>query len=98
MNKDSNAGIMDVNSGLMRCYTNGNTGAPKTQSVAAGSSVTFKSSPIIFHPGPIQFYLAKVPSGSTAATWDGAGNVWFKIYAEQVKISNGQMSWDSMSK
>lgn len=28
-------------------------------SVAAGSSVTFKAGQAVFHPGPIQFYMAK---------------------------------------
>lgn len=59
--------------------------------------MTFTASPNIFHPGPLQFYLAKVPSGQTAATWDGSGNVWFKIYAEQATVSGGQLSWGSLS-
>jgi hypothetical protein len=42
--------------------------------------------------------MAKVPSGQTAATWDGAGTVWFKTYAEQATIANGQLSWGSLSK
>lgn len=32
------------------------------------------------HKGPILVYAAKVPSGQTAATWDGSGAVWFKLY------------------
>ena len=66
-------------------------------SVAAGSSVGFKANPNIFHPGPLQFYMAKVPTGQNAATWDGSGQVWFKIYAEQAKVSGGQLSWESLS-
>jgi len=66
-------------------------------SVAAGSSVGFKASPNIFHPGPLQFYMAKVPAGQTAASWDGSGNVWFKIYAEKATASGGQLSWGSLS-
>ena len=27
-------------------------------------------------------YMAKVPSGKTAANWDGSGTVWFKIYEQ----------------
>jgi hypothetical protein len=27
------------------------------------------------------FYMAKVPSGKTAANWDGSGNVWFKVWS-----------------
>ncbi|CAJ2499730.1 Uu.00g025830.m01.CDS01 [Anthostomella pinea] len=50
----------------------GNEGA-KTISVAAGSTVGFKSSSTVSHPGVLQFYMAKVPSGQTAASWDGSG-------------------------
>ncbi|KAF2856826.1 lytic polysaccharide monooxygenase [Plenodomus tracheiphilus IPT5] len=97
VNQYSNAGLSDVTSDQIRCYTTGNT-APTIQNVAAGSSVGFTASPNIFHPGPLQFYLAKVPTGETAATWEGKGNVWFKIYAEQATIANGQLSWGSLNK
>ena len=97
VNKDSNAGLSDVSSDQIRCYTTLGTRAPQIQSVAAGGSVSFTASPNIFHPGPLQFYLAKVPSGQTAATWDGTGNVWFKIYAEKATVSGGQLSWGSLS-
>jgi len=98
VNFQSNAGLQDVSSSQIRCYTNGNRGAPKTQAIQAGGSFTFKSAPSMFHPGPIQFYMAKVPSGSTAATWDGSGQVWFKIYSEPVITSGGQLSWASLNK
>ncbi|KAF2034360.1 hypothetical protein EK21DRAFT_97466 [Setomelanomma holmii] len=98
LNYQSNGPVTDVSSDSIRCYTSSGTRAPQTQSVAAGGSVSFTASPNIFHPGPLQFYLAKVPSGQTAATWEGTGNVWFKIYAEPAKISGGQLSWDSLNK
>ncbi|KAH7078377.1 glycosyl hydrolase family 61-domain-containing protein [Paraphoma chrysanthemicola] len=98
VNYQSNAGLSDVSSDQIRCYTTSGTKAPQIQSVAAGGSVTFTASPNIFHPGPLQFYLAKVPSGQTAATWDGSGNVWFKIYAEKATVSGGQLSWGSLNK
>ena len=31
-------------------------------SVATGSTVGFTANPDIYHPGPLQFYLAKVPA------------------------------------
>lgn len=96
LNYQSNAGVTDVNSQQIRCYTNGVRGV-NTLSVAAGSSVTFKSAPTIFHQGPLQFYLAKVPSGQDINSWDGSGNVWFKIYADQMSMQNGQASWPNMS-
>ncbi|KAF2110174.1 glycosyl hydrolase family 61-domain-containing protein [Lophiotrema nucula] len=97
VNFQSNAGLSDVTSPEIRCYTSG-TKSAGTQAVAAGGSVTFKASPNIFHPGPLQFYMAKVPAGQTAATWDGSGNVWFKIYAEKATASGGQLSWASLNK
>lgn len=59
--------------------------------------MSFKASPNIFHPGPLQFYMAKVPSGKTAKDWDGSGQVWFKIYAEKATASNGGLAWASLS-
>ncbi|KAF2476361.1 uncharacterized protein BDR25DRAFT_375285 [Lindgomyces ingoldianus] len=97
VNAQSNAGLSDVSSEQIRCYTSGAKSA-QTMSVAAGASVGFKASPNIFHPGPLQFYMAKVPDGQTAASWDGAGNVWFKIYAEKATSSGGQLSWGSLNK
>lgn len=98
LNFQSNAGVTDVSSDTIRCYTSSGRRAPQTQSVAAGSSVAWSASPNIFHPGPLQFYMAKVPAGQTAATWEGTGDVWFKIYAEPAITSNGQLSWASLSK
>jgi hypothetical protein len=99
LNYQSNAGLSDVTSSQIRCYENANAGARKagTMTVAAGSSVSFKASPNIFHPGPLQFYMAKVPAGVEPSTWSGEGNVWFKIYAEQAKSSGGQLSWGSLN-
>lgn len=41
------------------------------------------------------FYIAKVPAGQTAATFDGKGKVWSKIYQDKATI-NGQMVWPNM--
>lgn len=59
--------------------------------------MTFKSSPIIFHPGPIQFYMSKAPEGTAASAWDGSGQTWFKIYSEPAQVSGSQLSWASLS-
>jgi hypothetical protein len=90
--------VTDVSSAAIRCYElSPGTGAPSTTSVAAGGSVSFKITPNIFHQGPLQFYMAKVPSGKTAANWDGSGSVWFKIYAEKANVANGQLTWNSLN-
>lgn len=98
VNFQSNAGLSNVDSEQIRCYTSGTRSASLTTSVAAGSSVTFKASPNIFHPGPLQFYMAKVPSGKTAKDWDGSGQVWFKIYSEQATVGGNGLTWPSLNK
>lgn len=94
----SNGPVENVNSIDIRCNERG--GRPRAQiaTVNAGGTVGFLANPTISHPGPLAFYLAKVPSGQSAADWDGSGNVWFKIYEEQPKFpeftfaSNGAYS------
>lgn len=66
-----NVSIVDI-----RCNVNGSTTfAASILSVAAGSSLGFTVNPDIYHPGPLLAYMAKVPSGYTAANWDGSGSV-----------------------
>jgi hypothetical protein len=67
--------------------------------VPAGATVHWVSSQQLNHPGPTQYYLAKVPAGSSATKWDGAGNVWFKFHTTTATIdANKQMSWPNQSK
>ncbi|KAK7961613.1 glycoside hydrolase family 61 protein [Apiospora aurea] len=75
-NYQSNGPVTDVSSTQLRCYqlAPGNEGA-QTMSVAAGSKVGFVADSGISHPGTLQFYMAKVPSGQTAASFDGSGAV-----------------------
>jgi hypothetical protein len=69
-----------------------------TTSVNAGDTVGFTAVSSVSHPGPLQFYMAKVPSGKTAATFDGSGAVWFKVYSQGATFSGGQMSFASAGK
>ena len=81
----------------MTCYelTPG-TPAPKTLAVTAGSNVSFNVDTNVGHPGPLQFYLAKVPSGQTAASFNGKGAVWFKIYEDGPSgLGTGSITWPS---
>ncbi len=88
----------DVMSNDIRCFELApGTAANQTISVTAGSTIGFKANPDIYHPGPLAFYLAKVPAGQTAATFDGSGSVWFKIYEEQPKFGQA-LSWSSNGK
>lgn len=95
-NYQSNGPVTDVNSNQIRCYElSPGTGAPSTMTVKAGDTIGFTAASSISHPGPLLFYMAKVPAGKTAATWDGSGSVWFKIYEQGPNISGGQLSWPS---
>jgi hypothetical protein len=94
-NYQSNGPVTDVTSEQIRCYErNPGTGAPGTYKVTAGQSFTYNAKASISHPGPMAFYIAKVPSGQTAATFDGKGQVWSKIYQDMPKLG-GSMTWPS---
>ena len=84
----------DVNSQQIRCFQSSFSAAPATLSVAAGSSVTYSANPNIYHPGPMQFYLARVPDGQNINSWQGDGAVWFKVYHEQPTFG-AQLTWPS---
>ncbi|KAK8070367.1 endoglucanase II [Apiospora hydei] len=61
----------------------------------AGGSVTWNSSPGLFHPGAMSAYMAKVPAGADVKTWDGSGSVWFKVYQDMPSSANGGYKWTS---
>lgn len=68
----------DLTSNDLRCNQGGENGTgTATVSVAAGSSVGFTSDVAVYHDGPLSVYMAKAPT--TAAQFDGSGDVWFKI-------------------
>lgn len=98
-NKYSHGPVQDVNDAQLRCYTagSGSQGAG-TKAVKAGDTVGFRVDSDIGHPGPLQFYMAKAPSGATAESFDGAGNVWFKIYQDGPSFAGGQITWPSAGK
>ncbi|KAN0112518.1 glycoside hydrolase family 61 protein [Hyaloscypha variabilis] len=88
--------VTNVASDNIRCNVNASL-APSTLSVAAGSTLKWAANPDIYHPGPLLAYMAKVPAGSTAATWDGAGTVWFKIYEDHPMVGTAGLVWPSVS-
>ncbi|KFY55231.1 hypothetical protein V497_07119 [Pseudogymnoascus sp. VKM F-4516 (FW-969)] len=87
--------VQDVSSLDIRCNVDGSTNTASTLDVTAGSKIGFSATPDIYHPGPVLAYLAKVPSGQTAATWDGSGSVWFKIYEDGPTGLGTQLAWPS---
>jgi len=94
-NWQSNGFVPDISTDAIRCFENApGTPAPKVANATAGGKVTYNFNPNIYQPGPLQFYLAKVPAGQRAASWDGKGAVWFKVYGEQPKFGS-QLTWPS---
>ncbi|GAB1521535.1 hypothetical protein RhiTH_004632 [Rhizoctonia solani] len=99
-NTNMNSPVTDVTSNDFRCNVGGLTSGNKTSTatVAAGSTIGFESDIGLIHPGPLQVYLGQVPAGKTAATWDGSGANWFKIYALGANFSSGSLAWPSDEK
>ncbi|KAF2233359.1 lytic polysaccharide monooxygenase [Viridothelium virens] len=77
--------VTDVTSLDIRCNVGGTTTkiGTNTTTVNAGDTLGFTVEPTssgLYHPGPLIVYMAKAPSGTDVATWDGSGSVWFKIF------------------
>ncbi|KAF8748762.1 P-loop containing nucleoside triphosphate hydrolase protein [Rhizoctonia solani] len=78
---------MDVSTTNLTCNSGGeHAGSTTTTTVAAGSTIGFALDEAIFHHGVLNVYMAKAPE--TAATFNGSGEVWFKIY-ELPPITDG---------
>ncbi|CAG8975214.1 hypothetical protein HYALB_00004275 [Hymenoscyphus albidus] len=76
----SNSPVTDLTSTDLRCNVGGTSGAStQTATMKAGDTFSLTANQAIYHQGPTSFYMAKVPSGKTAASFDGSGAVWFKI-------------------
>ncbi|KAG7121435.1 endo-beta-1 like protein [Verticillium longisporum] len=71
--------IEDVSSPLLSCYEKIGRPVSDVQTVAPGTRIRFPSSAPIGHPGPVLFYLARVPDGQDVNSWAPTGNVWFKV-------------------
>ncbi|KAI0480626.1 glycoside hydrolase [Xylariaceae sp. FL0804] len=97
-NWETNNPVTDVTSSAIRCYElDEGESAPDTTAVTAGGTITIDIPLTLYHPGALSAYMAQVPSGSTAADWDGDGTVWFKIYQDLPTVSNGQYVWPSQN-
>ncbi|KAK4156345.1 glycoside hydrolase [Chaetomidium leptoderma] len=96
-NWQDNGFVGNVNSGQIRCFQSNSAGASASLNTTAGSSVTYYSNQGVFHPGPMQFYLARVPDGQSVNSWNGDGAVWFKVYHEQPNFGS-QLTWPSTGK
>ncbi|KAE9972381.1 hypothetical protein BLS_004051 [Venturia inaequalis] len=90
----SHSSVQDVNSIDMRC--GGEMIFPtnaSTKAVNAGNTVGFKVEGGLGHPGPLQFYMAQAPAGQNLSSWNGTGNVWFKIAGDSPKANASGLTW-----
>jgi len=95
-NAQSKQGVENPTSADIRCYTSQT--ASEVATVPAGSTIHYVSTQQINHPGPTQYYLARVPAGSSAKTFDGSGAVWFKIATAMPTLDkNKQLVWPAQS-
>jgi hypothetical protein len=98
-NYQDDHGVTDVSSSDIRCFQmKVGTG---TASVAAGGNIGFVADQGITHPGPVQFYMAKIPDGKDINSWEATGNVWFKVGSINGDNPTGKTSgftWPTYSK
>ncbi|KAK1725456.1 hypothetical protein CaCOL14_009556 [Colletotrichum acutatum] len=98
-NFQSNGPVTDVTSSQMTCYqlAPGNEGATVLD-ITAGSTIGYNAKASISHPGPINFYMAKAPSGTSITNWDGSGKNWFKIYSDGPTVTSSGLTWPTNGK
>ncbi|KAF7300873.1 hypothetical protein MKEN_01313600 [Mycena kentingensis (nom. inval.)] len=87
--------VTDLSTDDVRCYDSLQSGTSSTISVAAGSTVGFITSPTnMYHQGVVNVYMAKAPTGTDVANWDGSGEVWFKIFEVSAETDGGtSINW-----
>ncbi|KAM0335563.1 hypothetical protein ACHAQA_000611 [Verticillium albo-atrum] len=96
-NYQTSGPIEDVTSEELTCYElNPGSHGAGVLDVQAGATVSFTSSPAIFHPGPALAYLAKVPTGTSVSDWDAKGAVWFKIWQDEAIITSSGIKWPNL--
>ncbi|THU86952.1 glycoside hydrolase family 61 protein A [Dendrothele bispora CBS 962.96] len=88
-NHYSNGPVTDVTSPDFRCYTSETQATAQTINVAAGSQlgIAVNDPTGIYHPGVVNIYMAKAPGDVTS--WDGSGQVWFKVHEVTAKTDGG---------
>ena len=100
-NYQDNHGVTDVNGVDIRCFQD--KPGTSTATVAAGDQLGFVALSAVTHFGPVSFYMARVPEGKDINTWDGAGNVWFKVGEISAvpgggaALTSGEATWPAYS-
>ncbi|KIP02420.1 glycoside hydrolase family 61 protein [Phlebiopsis gigantea 11061_1 CR5-6] len=96
-NHYSNAPVTSVTDPEFRCYELdlvNTAGSTQTMTVSAGSTVGFKESQAVYHPGYLDIYMspaAPYANFSQAAT----GATWFKVFEMPPVMVNGQLTFPS---
>ncbi|KAL1759610.1 glycosyl hydrolase family 61-domain-containing protein [Schizophyllum commune] len=88
-NYNTQAPVQDVTSPDFTCYTSETHATATTAEVAAGSSVSIKANGPMYHAGVVNVYMAS--ANPDAASYDGSGQKWFKVY-EIPPVTNGGSS------
>ncbi|KEY65695.1 hypothetical protein S7711_07523 [Stachybotrys chartarum IBT 7711] len=93
-NYQHNGPVTDVRSESMTCYqlSPGASGATVLD-VTAGGRLTFEIAPNIYHPGPVNVYMARAPG--SVVDFDGKGQVWFKVYSDRPTVTSSSLQWPS---
>lgn len=87
----------DANSTDIRCHQLPDKTTPGVTTATAGSNVGFVPYPTpVFHDGPFQFYMAKVPETKDVRSWEPDGDVWFKIGYGGHKVTHGDIEWPTL--
>jgi len=97
-NYQDDHGVTDVTSVDLRCFQLKPGGSAATATLAAGGTLGFIADQGIDHPGPVQFYMAKTPDGKSIDSWDGSGQVWFKVAFLGDTITSKGVQWPTYSK
>jgi hypothetical protein len=95
MNTNYNSPIINLTSFDLRCNQGGENGTDTaTITVQAGQPFSLTTDVAVYHDGPFSLYMAKAPTGTSAANFDGSGQVWFKILDLGPTFnSDGSVSW-----
>jgi len=95
MNTNYNSPIINLTSSDLRCNQGGENGTDTaTITVQAGQPFSITTDVAVYHDGPFAIYMAKAPTGTSAANFDGSGQVWFKLVElGPVFNSDGSITW-----
>ena len=94
-NYQDDHGVTNVNDVDLRCFQM-RTGTG-TATVAAGGTLGFVADQGVTHPGPLQFYMARIPDGKDINTWEATGNVWFKAASIDGIPNGSEFTWPAQS-